>query len=494
MHMEEVNGVLFQYFHWYIPPDGSLWKELESNAASLAEKGFTAIWIPPAYKGDFGGEDVGYAVYDWFDLGEFDQKGSVRTKYGNKAELIDACAKLREHGVHVYADIVLNHLMGGDNLEEIRATPHSDSNRHEKEGEPTTIAAHTNFTFPGRNGKYSDMQWHWWHFTAVDTDANHPERRSVYLFEGKQFDHNVDLERGSYDYLMGCDVDVHNPEVADQIKYWGAWFYDQIQFEGVRFDAVKHVEAGFFPQWLTHVRSHAGKDIFAVGEYWSYNLDALTAFVEVTGGKVALFDAPLQAKFHQASKSGNSFDMRTIFDGTLVSTKPELAVTIVANHDTQPLQALEAPVEPWFKPLAYALILLRKEGYPTVFYPDYYGAKYRDKGRDGNEYDIDMPSHRLLIDRMMSVRKKYAFGDQYDYFDHPNTIGWTRGGSDEHPGGMAVVLTNGDSGMKRMRLAANADYRDATEHKEAVIRTDNEGWADFPCPAGSLSVWVPANH
>ncbi len=39
---------------------------------------------------------------------------------------------------------------------------------------------------------------------------------------------------------------------------------------------------------------------------------------------------------------------------------PFHAVTLVANHDTQPLQALEAPVEPWFKPLAYALILLRK--------------------------------------------------------------------------------------------------------------------------------------
>ncbi|MDI8752022.1 hypothetical protein MJH54_31455, partial [Salmonella enterica subsp. enterica serovar Montevideo] len=41
-----------------------------------------------------------------------------------------------------------------------------------------------------------------------------------------------------------------------------------------------------------------------------------------------------------------------------------------ANHDTQPLQALEAPVEPWFKPLAYALILLRENGVPSVFYPD----------------------------------------------------------------------------------------------------------------------------
>jgi hypothetical protein len=36
---------------------------------------------------------------------------------------------------------------------------------------------------------------------------------------------------------------------------------------------------------------------------------------------------------------------------------------------TPSLQALEAPVEAWFKPLAYALILLRENGVPSVFYP-----------------------------------------------------------------------------------------------------------------------------
>ncbi len=35
-----------------------------------------------------------------------------------------------------------------------------------------------------------------------------------------------------------------------------------------------------------------------------------------------------------------------IFTGTLVEADPFHAVTLVANHDTQPLQALEAPVEP----------------------------------------------------------------------------------------------------------------------------------------------------
>ncbi|MGQ7115241.1 hypothetical protein ACUOFC_59035, partial [Escherichia sp. TWPC-MK] len=68
----------------------------------------------------------------------------------------------------------------------------------------------------------------------------------------------------------------------------------------------------------------------------------------------------LQMKFHEASRMGRDYDMTQIFTGTLVEADPFHAVTLVANHDTQPLQALEAPVEPWFKPLAYALILLRE--------------------------------------------------------------------------------------------------------------------------------------
>jgi alpha-amylase len=66
---------------------------------------------------------------------------------------------------------------------------------------------------------------------------------------------------------------------------------------------------------------------------------------------------------------------------------------MVSNHDTQPLQSLESVVEAWFKPLAYALILLRKDGYPCVFAADYYGAEYKDKA----EMEMNMRSGWILI-------------------------------------------------------------------------------------------------
>ena len=115
--MSEPNGVMMQYFHWYIPPDGTLWNQVKDSVQTLAKAGVTSLWLPPAYKGTGGGYDVGYGVYDMFDLGEFDQKGSIRTKYGTRQEYLDAIAALHSIGVQVYADAVLNHRMGGDHKE-----------------------------------------------------------------------------------------------------------------------------------------------------------------------------------------------------------------------------------------------------------------------------------------------------------------------------------------------------------------------------------------
>ncbi|MEM8546413.1 MAG: alpha-amylase [Cyanobacteria bacterium P01_H01_bin.119] len=490
--MSEPNGVMMQYFHWYIPPDGTLWNQVKDSVQTLAKAGVTSLWLPPAYKGTGGGYDVGYGVYDMFDLGEFDQKESVRTKYGTKDEYIAAIEAAQSAGIRIYADVVFNHKMGADYKEEAEARPYNPGDRNQPVGDYHTIQAWSHFTFPGRQGKYSEMEWHWWHFDAVDYNANSQDAQAVYLFKDKAFDGEVDLEKGTFDYLMGCDLDVEHPDVQKELRHWGTWFVKTTGVDGFRFDAVKHVRAGFFPDWLNHCREASGKPLFAVGEYWSNQTEALHHFIKVTGGDVMLFDAPLHYNFSEASKAGKNYDLRQIFDDTLVKEQPALAVTLVENHDSQPLQALESVVEGWFKPLAYALILLRRDGYPCIFYADYYGAHYTDKGKDGKEYEIWLDKHQWIIDRFLAARRSYAYGDQYDYFDQSNSVGWTRLGSDEHPGGMAVLLSNGDGAAKWMEVGqANRTYIDITEHIQEPVTTNEKGWGEFRCNGGSVSVWVP---
>ncbi|MBE9030030.1 alpha-amylase [filamentous cyanobacterium LEGE 11480] len=485
-----MNGTMMQYFHWYTSGEGTHWTQLVQDADALAQAGFTALWLPPAYKGAGGGYDVGYGIYDLFDLGEFDQKGSVRTKYGTKDQYVAAVKAAQKAGMEIYADVVFNHKDGGDSTERIRATPFSRDNRNYPIGPTQDIEVYTKFDFPGRGNKYSSMKWNHHHFDSVNHNMLRQNDSSVYLFEGQGFEQFVDLEKGNYDFLLGCDLDMGNEQVRGELMYWGRWLLDTVGVDGFRLDAVKHIPAWFFRQWLDHVREHAKKPLFCVGEYWSANIETLHWYLAETGGRMSLFDVPLHHHFHQASRQGASYDLRKIFDGTLVQQQPALAVTIVENHDTQPGQSLEAPVEPWFKPLAYAMILLRQGGYPCVFHPDYYGAEYPNE-RGG--YPVILYSHKFLLDRFLKARQENAYGEQIDYFDHPNTIGWTRLGDAAHPKAMAVVLTNSFQAYKWMDVRRpNTKFVDITEHHSEPLMTNQDGWGQFPCPDGSISVWVEA--
>ena len=184
------NGLMMEYFEWNLPDDGSLWKAVADDAAKLKTAGVTAVWLPPAYKGAAGSEDTGYSVYDLYDLGEFKQKGTVRTKYGTKKEYLDAIKALQAKGINVYADIVLNHKMGADAVEEVEAAEFNNLNRYQMIGDTRTIGAWTKFTFPGRKGKYSKFTWNWKHFDGIDWDieGNTDKNSSINYFTYKELD------------------------------------------------------------------------------------------------------------------------------------------------------------------------------------------------------------------------------------------------------------------------------------------------------------------
>ena len=314
--------------------------------------------------------------------------------------------------------------------------------------------------------------------------------KAIWKVHGADFEHNVDLEKGNYDYLMGCDLNINHPEVRAELKAWGEWTLDTVGVDGFRLDAIKHIASDFFIDWIGHMEQHAQRDLFVVGEYWSNKLESLSWYAANSGGLMSLFDAPLHYNFHAASTSGGQFDMQRLLNGSLMQTMPLLAVTLVDNHDTQPLQALESAVEPWFKPLAYAVILLRDQGYPCVFHADYYGAQYGDQ-RHGQEISITLASHRQLIDRFLLARSHCAYGAQYEYLDHFNCIGWTRLGTPSHPRAMAVLMSDGDAGWKWMDVGkAHTVFRDLSGHLQAAITTNADGWAQWHCLGGSVSVWV----
>lgn len=490
-----INGTMMQFFHWYYPADGSLWDHAKSKAKELAGLGITALWLPPASKGKDGANSSGYDAYDLYDLGEFEQKGSVRTKYGTKDAYVSAIRTLDENNIGVYADIVLNHKGGADEKEKVPVVRVNPENRNEIVGEPLEIEAYTRFTFPGRKGKYSQFIWDYHCFSGVDCAADLSESgifkiRNEY---GEDWEDVVAREKGNFDYLMFADIEFRNPAVREELKRWGQWFLGEAPFAGVRLDAVKHMSPAFIIEWLDHMRT-LKPGLFAVGEHWApEDLPIMLKFLEATQGRISLFDAPLQHNFFEASNKGKDYDLTAIFHNTLLEANPQLAATLVGNHDTQPLQALESVVQTWFKPLAYALILLRQSGYPCIFYPDLYGAHYVGNDKDGNQQEVWLEQCPHLQE-LLTARKQYAYGPQRDYFDNPGCIGWTREGDADHPGsGCAVVLSNGGETSKRMEAGTAHACKIFVDHlgvRQEEVTIGSDGWAEFPVAAGSVSVWI----
>lgn len=553
---EGLNGVCFQFFHWFLTAGGTpLWQQLRDEADHLRDIGVDAVWIPPPQKCASGGFSVGYDVFDHFDLGAYDQRGTIPTKYGTKDQLHDAVNAL--HGfarnangeleqlpgrryLQVYVDVVLNQKFGGevdpDWWQAIRVDP--DNRNDERWGAgfergQIEIRAFTGFRYPGRRGELSQFEWGARHFDSVDrvkeirqdgSSFMDPDGRYIYRFlhnelgyqpPDKAFGTWVSLEKGNYEFLTGADIDFGRDDVRQELKDWGTWITKTIGADGVRLDAVKHYTADYGREWVGHVRAHVGRPLFVVGEYISSDTEPLHSYLsEVTSAgdfpqEISLFDFPLRFKFRNASWAQDQFDLRSLNEGTLMAEQPAKAVTFVENHDYQYGRGLDSHVREWFKPLAYAFILLRAGGYPCLFHGDYYGI---DKELDGR----GQSAGRNYLDLLLKVRKQFALGEER-YYDARNVAGWVRMGFVPGArGALAVVINIAGSGVRAINmdtgranrrfhhlatikhsgaysgagfLVAGAPYQVYGDKAEAV-ETGPDGHAEFVADSGAVSLWL----
>jgi len=470
------NPVILQTFYWEMntdkyaeeyPEEADLWKLLAERAEEIAETGFDLLWLPPANKGAGGGNDVGYGTYDLWDLGEFEQKGIQRTKYGTKEELQQAVDELHKYDLKLLYDAVLDHRMGADAKEKVKLK------------DCTEAEVWTRFTFPGRGDKYSSLKLDWNCFDGADWNELTEEAGKM-LFDTKEWDDSFDK-----DYLMGANLDYQNSAVREDVINWGKWIINEIGFDGFRFDASKHVDNSMIHDFIEQVEKSSDKELFYIGEAWVNNADRLIDYLEAIGHpKLHVFDFPLRQRFIELMHG--DLDMRWLGDKGLVNQQDfkDRAITFVENHDTERDGNNKYGTEAvaYRKMQAYCYILMRRDGVPTVFWKDYY-----NNGLKNN------------IDNLIAVRKKFAYGDAYESeANDENTYSYVRSGDQDHPGsGLVMMITkheNGEIIEKTVNTGkADTEYYDYTGNIEEKIKTDSESNGQFKVKGNAekgFSVWV----
>ncbi|KAK7710012.1 hypothetical protein SLS57_008510 [Botryosphaeria dothidea] len=497
-----VNETIFQGFEWHTP--GGHWTRLSAALQTYADLGITSIWLPPGCKANQPNGN-GYDCYDLWDLGEFEQKGARSTKWGSREELRELIDRAKSLGIAIIWDAVLNHKTAGDTTEECWAVEVDPEDRRKEITKPRKIEPWIHYSFPGRGDKYSSMKWHWEHFNGTDWDQR-AERHAIYKIidppdakgrrskGGKDWAQDVDDENGNFDYLMFSNIDYANPEARQEALNWGAWMLsDEVGVSGFRLDAFKHVSWHFAREWTAHVRAASpDRSVFVVGEYWTGEVEKLIKWVDRVGAHT--YDAPLLNNFSALSRAAVArrsslgppqiVDLRAIYKNTLVAARPGRAVTMVTSHDTQQGQTMDTPVVPFFKPLAYALTLLRADGLPCIFYGDVHGTRGPFAAP---------PACGGKLPLLLLLRRFFAYGDQTDYFDQRTAVGWVRHGTWDRPDGCAVVMSVAGPARKGMsigRWAAGQTWVDGLGDVKEKVVLDERGCGEFGCGTRSVSVWV----
>ncbi|MDN4164537.1 alpha-amylase [Cytophagales bacterium LB-30] len=315
--------IMMQAFYWDVPAGGTWWNTVNGKLSAWDDAGFSSIWLPPVSKAQNGPFSMGYDPFDYYDFGEYNQMGSIETRFGSRAELLSLINTAHNENIEVIADIVLNHNSGGD----LEANP----------------------------------------YTGTDTWTDYNPLSGKFFRSATDFHPNDQVANDEGVFGGFPDLSHAKPYVQDWL--WnrsdavGKYYKNTMGFDGWRFDYVKGFGPWVVQSWVNAIGG------FAVGEYWDGNAGTLKWWVDATGRTASAFDF---AAYYRMDEAFDGNNLNKLNDDMLWKRDPYKAVTFVANHDTDVI---------WKKMLAYAYILTH-EGYPCVFYRDY--EEWLDKNKLNN--------------------------------------------------------------------------------------------------------------
>lgn len=320
------QGVMLQGFYWD-SYNTTTWRNLEKQADELSEY-FKLVWVPQS--GNCGHLSMGYDDLYWFDH---------NSSFGTEQELRSMINTFSRKGIGTIADVVVNHR--------------------------NTLTNWVDFPAETYNGTTYQL-------LPSDICADDDQGKTAAWAKGNGYQLSTNKDTG--DDFSGCrDLDHNSQNVQQSVKAYLSFLLNDLGYAGVRYDMVKGYDAKF-----TAIYNSAAKPRFSVGEYFDYDKQKLTNWLEGTAvdGQIqsAAFDFPARNVLRNAANNGNW--ALPVYYGGLADSKSycRYAVTFVENHDTEKRQ--NANQDPLKKDtLAANAFIMAMPGTPCVFYKHWTDCK-----------------------------------------------------------------------------------------------------------------------
>ena len=375
---------------------------LSALAPRLRSVGIDAVWIPPTVKNSQI-TYMGYSPFDHYDLGDKYQKGFLKTKMGDKDQLLRMVAVLKANGIDVIQDIVLNHIDGAGSQNgaggrdpaaiDDGATNKFKNFRYVSYATPASAESASNYL--ARSGRFSKNWPNFYPNNSYICCSN--EMNTPYW--------GPDISYESNSYGLSSNATYNPNQSTDYMRTntrnWLMWYKKQMGWEGVRIDAIKHFPTYIVEDFLWNIQHGNGwangtDDMFAVGE-WVGGASALDQWCNDVQNRAGTFDFSLRNALTGIIQGNGSFDLGTV--PNYQQSNRQRTVPFVNNHDTfRPILDnngnyngwnLGSQLGPQIEPndprlsVVYA-IAFAVDGAPMVYFEDLF-----DIGYNGNRYNHD---------------------------------------------------------------------------------------------------------
>lgn len=247
--------VMLQWFE-------SDWDEMYQKMPLVAQTGYDWLWIPPPTKGPVGKSvtwaNVGYNLYDRFDIGDIPQRGTLETRYGTRGSLRAMVKAAHGLDIKIIPDIVMNHNGNGPDFREYPGMNAEDFHVEWS----ANYAGNLNYKRAPRmnwwyhHGGYGGTMWSDLANLIDIRTEDHPLNGDPQRFTGPKTDSDGNSfnfvggrprytrHLGQYDkYPYAYET---NELAAEMLYRWIAWLGNAVDYDGLRIDAGKHTPYEFF--------------------------------------------------------------------------------------------------------------------------------------------------------------------------------------------------------------------------------------------------------
>ncbi|KAF8311135.1 alpha-amylase [Clavulina sp. PMI_390] len=205
---------------------GGTWQSIEQNLDYIQNMGFTAIWISPVSQNIPGPTAYGNAYHGYW----IQNVTLLNDKFGTSDDLKSLISALHARDMYIMIDVVVNN-----------------------------VAATTSSFTPSYSPYLFDSAQYYHPYTPIDWGNSTSEQL------GWLGDANLPLP----------DVNTSDPYVRSTYQTWIKSFMEEYEVDGLRIDAAKHVEPGF---WGPFCGENGAAGVFCIGEVYGPDVGSAAAW------------------------------------------------------------------------------------------------------------------------------------------------------------------------------------------------------------------------